>query len=217
MENLDWLAEASVQHQRVVSALAQRTEVLPARFGTVFLTGATLEADIRKKRRILERDLARIRGCDEFGIKVFRIHPKLEFTRADFPSGKDYLKAKAALFERRTAQSKGRAEEFEKFLGELERVAIRTAETGKISGGQRGLEWQISLLVPRTRRKRLDEVLRKYSRQWRGERQIECTGPWPPYSFVTGPDAGSPSGQPQGERETTREKEKARQGKRSSA
>jgi hypothetical protein len=28
-------------------------------------------------------------------------------------------------------------------------------------------------------------VLRKYAQQWGEERSIECTGPWPPYSFVS--------------------------------
>src|SRR5688572_16157931 len=36
MENLDWLAAASLRHQQVVSELGSEGTVLPARLGTVF-------------------------------------------------------------------------------------------------------------------------------------------------------------------------------------
>src|SRR5437868_1353052 len=38
MEELEWLAESSVRHQRIVSAIAERMTMLPARFGTIFLS-----------------------------------------------------------------------------------------------------------------------------------------------------------------------------------
>src|SRR5512140_1501494 len=50
MEDLDWLADASVHHQRVVSSLSQASEIWPARLGTVFLSQASLEKDVRSKK-----------------------------------------------------------------------------------------------------------------------------------------------------------------------
>jgi hypothetical protein len=35
------------------------------------------------------------------------------------------------------------------------------------------------------KRKQWDNVLRRYATEWGAERSIECTGPWPPYSFVS--------------------------------
>ncbi|HEX6502170.1 MAG TPA: GvpL/GvpF family gas vesicle protein [Terriglobales bacterium] len=185
MENLDWLAEASVQHQRVVSAIARETDILPARFGTVFLTAASLETDVRSKKSILEKDFARIRGSDEFGIKVFSVPPKIEAPAIPAGSGKDYLKAKAALLQRRPAKQQTPDPALQDFQGELGRIAVATAESGKISGGQRGLQWQTSVLLRRADRKKFDALLRRYCKQWAGERRIECTGPWPAYSFVS--------------------------------
>jgi hypothetical protein len=46
MENLDWLATASVAHQRAISAIAQDLEILPARFGTVFRSERSLRKHI---------------------------------------------------------------------------------------------------------------------------------------------------------------------------
>ena len=62
LENLDWLAAVSVRHQRVIAAIAESRDTLPARLGTVFLSETSLEADIRKRKAALEADLRRIAG-----------------------------------------------------------------------------------------------------------------------------------------------------------
>ena len=46
MENLEWLATVGVRHQRAVAELATKTEILPARFGTVFLSEQSLHQHI---------------------------------------------------------------------------------------------------------------------------------------------------------------------------
>ena len=81
-----------------------------------------------------------------------------------------------------------RREDMIAFEQALAEVASETAPAGKVSGGQRGLSFQTSLLVKRTKRKKLESILEKFAREWTRERRIECTGPWPPYSFVSRPD-----------------------------
>jgi hypothetical protein len=107
--------------------------------------------------------------------------------KAGSRTGKEYLKAKAALLQRRP--TKGTDADLIRFEEELKRVAVETAVGGKISSGQRGLQWQTSLLLRRDDRKRFEALLKKFSKEWADVRQIEATGPWPPYSFVTRPDA----------------------------
>ena len=46
------------------------------------------------------------------------------------------------------------------------------------------------LLLRRPDRKKFEAILRRFSRQWAGAKQIECTGPWPPYSFVSRGERG---------------------------
>jgi hypothetical protein len=62
---------------------------------------------------------------------------------------------------------------------------MEVSDGGKISAGQRGLQMQSSLLLKRGNRKKLEATLKKYSDQWADSGRIECTGPWPPYSFVS--------------------------------
>jgi hypothetical protein len=188
MENLDWLATASVAHQRAISAIAQQAEILPARFGTVFRSEQSLRKHIRERMRDIRRDFERITGADEWGVKVFAAKAA-PAPVTQVKTGKDYLKAKAALLPRKKSQSdiNGDFAEFEKALAQ---VSLESAPAGNVSSGQRGLRFQTSLLVKRKDRKKLESVLKKFSERWAETREIECTGPWPPYSFVSRPDQG---------------------------
>src|SRR5207248_4248826 len=71
MENLDWVTEKSVAHQRAISAIAKETDLLPARLATVFRGQDSLLQHVRKQLTALKRDLARVKDADEWGIKVF--------------------------------------------------------------------------------------------------------------------------------------------------
>ena len=183
MDNLDWLANATIHHQRVVSAIAQAVDILPARFGTVFLSEDSFREDIVSRKGILKADLQRIKNSDEWGIKVFRVEQKAKWPTRPPRSGKEYLKAKATLLQKRPQEPNDA--EMERFAGALRRIAVGTAAVGKVSGGQRNLQWQTSLLLKRTDRRKLEAVLKKFSEQWANQRHIEATGPWPPYSFVS--------------------------------
>jgi Gas vesicle synthesis protein GvpL/GvpF len=188
MENLDWLARASVAHQRAIAAIACQAEILPARFATVFHSEESLRRHVGGRLRQLERDFERVKGADEWGVKVFTATPAVAPQRAR--SGKEYLVAKAALLSRRDSSTESQAE-LTKFAQALERVAVESAAGGTITGGQRGLRFQRSLLVKKSNRKQLESVLARFSRRWAEVREIECTGPWPPYSFVSEETGGA--------------------------
>jgi hypothetical protein len=180
MEDLEWLANAGVRHQRVVGKLAQEAEVLPARFGTVFRNESSLAADVKDRQRQLKEQLAHIKDAEEWGIKVYR--RSLEAAPVSAASGSDYLRQKATKWKRDSAGRLDAA--IVEFVRELQKIARDSAPAGKVSSGQAGLEWQASFLVPRAKRKAWDRLLQRYATEWHGQREIEATGPWPPYSFV---------------------------------
>lgn len=181
MEDLEWLAGASVRHQRVVSEIARHAAVVPARFGTVFLGENSLAADVRRRRRQLESAFRRISGADEWGVKVFTVSEPVQPVAAS--SGREYLQKKSVLL--RSRAQRAADPEVESFATDLSRVASDAAPAGKISSGQADLEWAGSFLVPRRRRKQWQSALDRWAAQWQGRRRIEVTGPWPPYSFVS--------------------------------
>ena len=185
MENLDWLAAASVAHQRALSAIATQAEVLPARFGTVFRNLSSLRKHVRDGLPGFQKDFKRLKDADEWGVKVFALPSAgAKNVVGGAPTGRAYLRAKAALMPRQASRPQT-DHELEAFRKELDRVAEETAVVGKVSSGQRGLTFQRSLLVKRVNRPRMESVLRKFAERWAETRKIECTGPWPPYSFVS--------------------------------
>lgn len=181
MQDLDWLAAASVQHQEVVSAIARAADVLPARFGIEFLNDKSLREHVQSNQSVLKADFSRIRGTEEWGVKVFALEsvPKL---KKNVRTGKEYLQAKSALVRRPVNRSSPELVEFGKAL---EAVANDVAEGGKFAATRRDMEFHKTILLKRVDRKKLESLVGKYSKKWKDKRTIECTGPWPPFSFVS--------------------------------
>jgi len=180
MENLEWLSGASVRHQRTVGQISDAVTLLPARFGTVFKSEESLLEHMREQRDKLRATLARIEGAEEWGVKLF-LNPAPPASPIEAASGRDYLRAKAMV------QVKKRTEldpDVVEFARELQAIAQDSAPAGKVSSGQSNLEWQASFLVRKKDRPKWDNMLKRYATRWADRREIQCTGPWPPYSFV---------------------------------
>jgi hypothetical protein len=182
MENLEWLASASVAHHRVVGEIAKIAEILPARFGTVFLNEKSLIEDVQRRKKSLAKAFDRLAGTEEWGVKVFANTPPAS-PAVTAQSGKDYLlKKSAALEARREHKPDPELENFDKALGQ---VALDEVRGGKFSGAQRDLQFQASYLIARKQREKFHAVLKQYAGKWSDSHRIEYAGPWPPYSFVS--------------------------------
>jgi hypothetical protein len=187
MQNLEWLANASVHHQRVVGSLSEITAILPARFGTVFLGERSMAADVAERKPSLVRALKRIEGASEWGVKVFAETPVAE-APAPATSGTDYLLKKREQLRQR-AEPTAPAE-----IGEMKAALDRASVAAVTVRGktpQPGLVWQASFLVKRDREDAFHEVLRKFAARMKLAR-IETSGPWPPYSFAGVPEETKP-------------------------
>lgn len=183
MENLDWLSEKGVAHQTALNSISKLGDVLPARFGTVFWSEDSLHADIKKRKRDILADLERLEGSDEWGLKVFVVRPKRVTSASAGVTGKEYLRAKSQILRRKSPIKAD--QEIERFDSKIRAISVDTAVAGKIGSGQRDLVYQISVLVKRVDQKRFEALLRSFSKDWEDEKLIECTGPWPAYSFVS--------------------------------
>jgi len=180
MEDLEWLADSGVRHQHAVAAISAKTTMVPARFGTVFLSQDSLASHVQKTKDVIVRSLRDFESADEWGVKVYIVPQPV--AAAAGVSGKDYLQRKAANLQSRSHAAPD--EETREFAQALSKIAKDTATASSMASGQRNLQWQSSFLLPRSRRKQWDALLKRYARRWAGKRQIECSGPWPPYSFV---------------------------------
>lgn len=185
MQDLEWLATATTRHQQVVSAIAQEADVLPARFGIEFLDEKSLRSHIEGRQAALKADFDRIRGKEEWGVKVF-VLPVAPMPKKKIRSGKEYLQAKSALSRRAPERN---SPELLDFAKKLQSLADEIEEGGKFAAARRDLEFHKTLLLKRADRKKLESLVRSYSRKWKDKRRVECTGPWPPFSFVSQPES----------------------------
>jgi hypothetical protein len=196
MQNLDWLAAATVRHQRAISVIAETADILPARFGIEFLNEKSLRAHIDGQRAALHDDLKRIRGREEWGVKVFalpvapppskHLAKNKHLVKTKIRSGREYLEAKSALA-RRAADGRAAPDDPEvlAFARALQSISDDVADGGKFAGARRDLQFHQTLLLKRSDRPKLERLVRSYSKKWKDRRRIECTGPWPPFSFVS--------------------------------
>jgi hypothetical protein len=182
MQDLEWLATAGLRHQRVVAEISGQLATLPARFGTVFLTEDSLSRHIEERGSALQQAFERVADADEWGIKVFAAPQRTARAAVQSQSGSDYLKRKAELLQPRLAGKLD--EEVQGFIAVLTALSVAACPGGKASAGQPGLVWHGSFLVRRRDRKKLEAALKQYAGDWKDTRRIDCSGPWPPYSFV---------------------------------
>ncbi len=181
MQDLEWLASASLRHQRAVAEIAEQSATLPARFGTVFLSEDSLQQHVKERKRALGKAFERVADADEWGIKLFDIARPKQAATVTAASGAEYLKKKAEMLQPRAAKLD---QEGQAFVAAVTKLAVAASPGGKASSGQPGLLWHGSFLIRRKDTKKLEALLKKYASQWHDTRRIDCSGPWPPYSFV---------------------------------
>jgi len=182
IQDLEWLATTGLRHQRIVAEISAHLATLPTRFGTVFLTEESLARHMRSRKGALGKAFERVADADEWGIKVFAVAAPKPTAVAKDLSGSDYLKRKAQLL--RPGVGKTLAADVQEFIATLTKLAVATSPGGKASAGQPGLVWHGSFLIRRKDRNKLESALNKYAARWKDTRRVDCSGPWPPYSFV---------------------------------
>jgi hypothetical protein len=182
MQDLEWLATASLRHQRTVAEISAKLPALPARFATVFVSEASLEKHVKERETAIGNAFKRVADADEWGVKVFAIAAPRTRTSKPPASGSEYLKRKAEQLQPRTGKKLD--VEVGEFVSALTKLAVADSPGGKASAGQPGLLWHGSFLIRKKDHKKLTSLLSKFATRWRDARRIDCSGPWPPYSFV---------------------------------
>jgi hypothetical protein len=169
-----------VRHADVVDLLARiNPAVVPARFTRPLESPEALAAAVGPRAPELRAALARVRGCVELSVLVFRPAAERGPTEtAPASTGGEYLRLRLA---EQTAAER-LAEELTAPLARHARasVARRVASPNFVLGRRYLVE------SPRVDAFRAGvlAVTREHP-----ELSIVCTGPWPPYSFVEGTDS----------------------------
>ena len=170
-------------HEVVVETAMDRGAVLPMRVGSSFIDGSELLEALRSHRHELLRSLQRVDGAVEVGVRAV--------LDANGTKSADPEVSRQAATGRGTAYMLSRLEQ----QSSSERLA--TAIHAPLATLAREATWQVqsgepprlvaAYLVDRARIESFAAHVTELERE--SGIAIVCTGPWPPYSFVTGGDA----------------------------
>jgi hypothetical protein len=223
LRNLDWVAETALAHETVVERLAhvKRVTVVPMKMFTMFSSIDKALDDIRARRQSIDAAVARVAGCEEWGLRIIRAAPidgrgatgegrpakgEGRTARVDgrpakgdgrrevrAGAGAAFLMArKAERDEARVARARSQAAADAAFE-DLERLArdVRRRNSEREAGSNPPL-LEAAFLVASGARARFGAVARRHARACASDgAALVVTGPWPAYNFVTPAGDGS--------------------------
>lgn len=206
-EDLSWIKEKALAHERVLEEAMRKNgralSLIPMRFGTIFKDRAGLEAIFKKDYSRIMEVCERIRGKEEWGVKVYlkerkrfeqEIRGKNEEIKAmdreiaALPEGMAYFmeeELKEVISKEAEKELHNMTESFFKSL-KKEAVAFIKNKTleKELTGKSDPMVLNAAYLVPEEKivafKKRLDDLNQEI--QTEGF-YIEYSGPWPPYNF----------------------------------
>lgn len=197
----EWLIPRACRHEKVIEEVMTRSPVLPVRFGALFSSVVAVQAIMARQLPQIGRFLAYAADKQEWAVKGFvdsktaetwllESDPALMARRQSLPEspGKRYFQEKqlGAAAQRQVKQW-GRTVAAQvgdalKDVATESRVLKR--QPSQLTGKTEEMVLNLAFLLPRNRVEefcdQVDSVGASYGAQGL---TLECTGPWPPFSF----------------------------------
>jgi hypothetical protein len=164
-------------HERVVERLMAERAVLPMRFGTTMPDDDALRTAIAARHDDLVAALDRVRGRVELSVRAL-LAGNGSAPAPDPPpqNGRDYILGKLAHGQRAEAAA-------ERVHAPLARLAV---EARRQSSRHRDEVLRAAYLVEQASVARFRSAVERLALE-HPDLALLCTGPWPPYTFVTAP------------------------------
>jgi hypothetical protein len=201
LRDLTWIGPRVIRHQEVVAGLMRHSPVLPARFGTIFSSLANLEKVLQRHYDTIAGFLTHITGQEEWAVKgLLDRHGAREklfsLNLAREAESLEALSPGKRYFEEQRLRAAG-DQELQRWLQkvcrevwtDLRNCAADARErrllSREVTGCDQDMVWNWALLVPGKAVPGFKARLRDANARYAGHGLVlECTGPWPPYSFT---------------------------------
>ena len=199
---LEWVGALARRHQAVLEQALEQGPVVPARLCTLFNSADSLEQSIEEKEDWLLEMLERVRGREEWGLKVFLdeaqlrsglglTDPRIRTIEQNLVTAGPGLtfvlrkKGEAILAELASTRAEGVIDEV---IDDLEALVVEVRYRPLLSEGAPGrtepMAHNVAFLVETSNREAFQACLGERSVQLRTEGFLfETSGPWPPYTF----------------------------------
>jgi hypothetical protein len=204
LNDADWLRDRILAHGKVLEELRARCDVVPFRFGTVYLDRAQATKAIGQHRAQLCLALDRIDGACEWGLKLYydadKLRRHVETAAVNIKSMRDALAqaspgarfflqkryAKALADEMAIVVARGVQRMRESLAPCVRDLADIALQPAAVHGRPATMAMNATHLVA----KQFLAQFRQTVADWQQEHAAhgfnhELTGPWPPYHFVS--------------------------------
>jgi hypothetical protein len=193
LRNLDWVADVAVAHEAVNEFVARGkgAVVVPMKLFTMFSSAERAGADVRARRKAIDRAIRHIAGCEEWSVRVTRDHAVVDLAESPQPqTGAGFLRARKAARDAAAVQHSGAAAAAETAIDRLTRLAKDVHRRPRRSEpGTNPPILEAAFLVRLGSRARFTaEARRQASALATAGAGLTLSGPWPAYNFV-GPEA----------------------------
>jgi hypothetical protein len=195
LEDIAWLERTARAHESVQEQVMRRTALVPLRLCTLYRDEAGVREALREKAGLFAQNLAAVEDCAEWGVKVFLAHGHEAANQAEQPaaraaSGLEYLAGRQR--ERQLgAQADERgtrcAQEVHAAVSSLARLErINPAQHPEVHGRDAEMILNGAYLVEHAQAEGLQGIVARLAEEWAAHGlDVELTGPWPPYNFVS--------------------------------
>jgi len=200
LRDLTWIGPRVIRHQEVVAGVMRHSPVLPVRFGTIFSSLANLEKVLQRHSEAIAGFLERLTDQEEWAVKGMLDRPEAQEKRFSLKLAREAERLGALSPGTRYFQEQrlraGCDRELQLWLQAVCRklwtdlrdyaaeVRERRLLSREATGSDEDMVWNWALLMPRQAVGGFQALIQDVNAQYadRGLR-LECSGPWPPYSF----------------------------------
>jgi hypothetical protein len=191
LRDINWVAGIALEHEAVTGYFAslRGATVVPMKLLTLYSSEERALADLTARRRDIARAMKRVRGCQEWGVRVVggKTKPRISSAKSA-ASGTAFLAAKKRVRDEAQARASDALAAVEgafTALSALSRAAVRREAP---DGALLAPLLDAAFLVPATARSRFRASARRAAADCkRVDADLLLTGPWPPYNFVAAP------------------------------
>lgn len=204
LNQAQWLKDCVLAHEKVLEGLCSSGDVVPFRFGTIYLDASQAANALARHRTALCQALDRIRGASEWGVKSFcdrdALYRQIETASGSLRTLRDALEraSPGARFFLQKKYLKAVEDEaaatiarcVERISQSLDSRACKSTQIdlqpAAVHGRSADMVMNAAYLVSEKRLGPFRQMFATLQEEFAAHGlDHELTGPWPPYHFVT--------------------------------